>query len=156
MELLALGDFSLRDETVCEEPELMARPSRSRMYFLVKDPYWTFLWWKLSPAVLKRLNAEHGQEVAKGLFTLRIHDVTYIIFDGHNSHWFLDIAVHCLTDHWYLLVPHPGRVYCAEAGFALPDGRFIPAVRSNAAYVPRDRPAESAEITWSTIAITGS
>ena len=94
---------------------------RDRMYFLVKDPHWTFLWWEFSPATVERLMSEAGHAVANGRFTLRIHDVTHVIFDGFNSHWFFDVAVRGYTDHWYLRVPQSGRVYCAEAGVSLPD-----------------------------------
>jgi hypothetical protein len=35
----------------------MDRLVRSRMYFLAKDPHWTFLWWELRAA-----DAEHAQK----------------------------------------------------------------------------------------------
>jgi hypothetical protein len=111
-----------------------------RAYFLVKDPHWTFVWWGLPAALLAALGPEEP-------LWLRVHDVTDIVFDGTNSHHHFDIRVGRLTDHWYLRLDVPNRVYCAEIGHKV-GGVFVPLVRSNAAVLPPDAPCAQTGETW--------
>jgi hypothetical protein len=108
-----------------------------RAYFLVKDPHWTFVWWSLPGTVLG----------ADEPLYLRLHDVTDILFDGTNSHSHFDINVGGITDHWYLRLEVPNRVYCAEVGRKAGDV-FVPLVRSNAAVLPPEGPAPQTGETW--------
>jgi hypothetical protein len=82
---------------------------------------------------------------------LRVHDITNIIFDGHNSHSQFDVEVSGASGHWYLRIPESGRVYCVEVGFKAGGLSFIPAARSNPLWLPRDGPSGSSEEHWSTI-----
>lgn len=111
---------------------------RSRMYFLVKDYRWTFIWWHITSDEIETARMELTEKVCFPLFVLRIYDVTDIIFNGDNAHGFIDVEVLGPTDNWYLNVPESGRNYVAEAGFREPGGRFVPVVRSNAVFVPPD------------------
>jgi hypothetical protein len=131
----------------------MGAAIHDRFYFLPKDPHWSFLWWELSPETIYRLGVEMGRDPRHTPFWLRIHDVTDILFDGSNSHGYFDVAVTGYTDHWYLHLPDSNRVYCAEAGFRTEAGRFFPAVRSNALFLPRDRPSDRTDECWSTIGV---
>jgi len=126
-----------------------------RLYLLIKDPHWTFLWWDLQPATVERLKRELGDRDERAGFVLRIHDVTDILFNGFNSHHSFDVPVRDWTDHWYLFIPNAGRNYCAEVGFKV-DGCFLPAVRSNTAFLPRECPAAANSERWSTISIDRS
>jgi hypothetical protein len=126
-------------------------PQKSRIYFLVKDPHWTFLWWEIPRAAVEQVTARHGSIAER--MTLRIYDVTHIIFDGSNAHYSFDLDVSMDTDHWYLNIWASDRNYCAEIGFKSAEGVFFPVVRSNTIYLPRDRPSDSTEETWSTITV---
>lgn len=119
--------------------------SEQSAVFLVKDPHWTFVWWELSEATRQSVSEELGREANGAQLCLRIHDVTDIIFDGHNSHFSFDVEVVGPTDHWYLHVPVAGRDYCAEVGFKA-DGRFVVAARSNTVRLPKDGPVQPAWI----------
>lgn len=123
---------------------------RDRLYFLPKDPHWTFLWWELSPEIFYCSGQAMGSDPRKAPLCLRIHDVTDILFDGHNSHNYFDVIV-TGADHWYLHLPYANRVYCAEIGFRSEDGRYFPAVRSNTLFAPRAGPSERTDELWSTI-----
>lgn len=119
--------------------------SEQGVLFLVKDPHWTFLWWELSEARLQDVSERLGGPVIEAQFCLRIHDVTDIIFDGHNSHSSFDVEVVGATDHWYLHVPVAGRNYCAELGLKSGE-QFVVAARSNTAWLPQDGPIQPAWI----------
>jgi len=82
-----------------------------------------------------------GQHDPGARFIIRIYDVTDIIFDGTNAHGFFDLSVHSFSGKYYFTIDRPGRHYLAEAGFLLPGGIFHAAVRSQARWMERDRPA---------------
>lgn len=117
-----------------------ARPDR--VYFLVKAPRWTFIWWRLSNLTLREISATIGCQADPTKLHLRIHDVTDIVFTGGNSHSFEEIYVGGDTNHWYWEVGAPNRNYVAVLGFKY-DDRFFPAATSNTAFVPRETTAES-------------
>lgn len=125
---------------------------RDRVYFLVKDPHWTWIWWQVTPETIDKTKALIGEGAAQAQFTLRILDVTDIIFDGKNSHRFFDVEVHFFTDHWYLRIGESDRNYCVQVGFKV-EGQFYPMVRSNTLSLPRDHPSDSTEEQWSKIEI---
>ena len=112
--------------------------TRDRIYFLLKDPHWSFIWWQVNS--VPRVNV------------IRVHDVTDIIFDGHNSHGYVELTDIDVTGHWYFQLPLPGRNYCAEIGIKT-GPHFSVIARSNTLFVPRTGPSESREERWSTFEI---
>lgn len=126
---------------------------QNRVYFLLKDPHWTFIWWYLTPETCANSQVVHHQEHDEVKFILRTHDVTDILFDGTNSHFFFDIEVTSDTGHWYLKIEDSNRNYCVEVGFKAEDNTFHPIIRSNTLSLPPDHPSDSAEECWSTITI---
>lgn len=121
--------------------------NRDRVYFLAKDPHWTFIWWCIAPETLERTRAQQ-----KSRLTLRVHDITDIIFDGGNSHYFFDVEVIGDTDHWYLNIWTSNRDYCVEVGLKAGEA-FCPMARSNTLCLPPDRPSDCVEERWSTLDI---
>ena len=126
--------------------------TRDRIYFLLKDPYWSFIWWQVDwrDAVLRMMGGH--RESNQGIPSLRVHDVTDIIFDGRNSHRYVDIEGVYYTDHWYFQLPSSGRNYCAEIGIRR--GDLFVVARSNTLFVPRAGPSDSHAESWSTIETT--
>jgi hypothetical protein len=111
--------------------------TQSKMYFLVKDTHWTFIWWHIDSSKVD------GELMMIGTakcprFVLRIYDVTHIIFNGNNAHRYFDIEVEGFTDHWYLQIDENNRNYLAEAGFRDSGGNFHPLARSNTIFLPPD------------------
>src|SRR5215211_6436706 len=104
--------------------------TRDRIYFVLKDPHWSFIWWQVNWAQIS----------SPGARVIRVHDVTDIIFDGHNSHHYVELNNIDATDHWYFQLPLPARNYCAEIGIKT-DTDFSAVVRSNTLFVPRAEPS---------------
>src|SRR2546426_11242545 len=122
--------------------------TKDRIYFLLKDPRWSFIWWHVN-----WMDAEHGH-LDPGSPAIRIHDVTDIIFDGKNSHSYVEIEEGIgYMDHWYFNLPNSGRNYCAEVGIKRERDWFLIS-RSNTLFVPRGGPSASHEESWSTIEMT--
>ncbi len=126
--------------------------NRDRIYFLLKDPHWTFIWWGITPETMNKMKAEIGEEKIKK-FTLRIYDITDIYFDGKNSHHYFDIEAKGYTDHYYLEIWESNRTYCTEIGFKGEGNKFYPVARSNPLHLPRDHPSNSNYECWASIDI---
>src|SRR5215212_11931970 len=112
--------------------------TRNRIYFLLKDPYWSFICWQVNWTEAEQKIFAPGQHV------IRVHDVTDIIFDGHNSHGYVELENIDATDHWYFQLPLPGRNYFAEIGVNT-GTQFSVIARSNTLFGPRAGPSESRE-----------
>jgi hypothetical protein len=123
---------------------------RNRIYFLVKDPHWTFIWWGITQETMNKMKSVVREERMR-TFTLRIHDITDICFDGRNSHHYFDIEAKGYTDHYYLEIWKSNRTYCAEIGFKGDGKVFYPIARSNSLHIPRDCPSDSHDEGWAGI-----
>lgn len=123
---------------------------KSRIYFLVKDAHWTFIWWVITQCDIERALMNGPGKFNNLQFTLRVHDVTDILFNGYNSHRFIDIDVTGLTDHWYFNISENGRNYLVEAGFKKHDNSIIPIIHSNTIFLPTDISCPGTEI-WKTV-----
>jgi len=146
---LSLIEFYKRVRAISKA---MDRLVRSRMYFLAKDPHWTFLWW-----ALRASDAENAQKRMEGVdvqvqFILRVYDVTGEPRGLPARNEYFDVQVIGVTDHWYLYVPRANRAYCTEAGFLYNRTRFHPLVRSNVLVLPPEAPSCSLEEAWNTLA----
>ena len=73
--------------------------------------------------------------------TVRVYDVTDIIFDGFNAHMFFDLCISGLSGNYYFRVDRPSRNYLSEVGLRSGDGSFHFLARSNTVFFDRDRPS---------------
>jgi len=117
------------------------------LWFLLKDPYWAFIDWEFSPATTLKIKEQNPE------LWLRIHDVTDLLFDGHNSHWYFDVYVGPHASHWYLQLPFSNRVFCAELGHKKETGQFCPVLLSNPIFIPRAGPSDWVEERWASITV---
>jgi uncharacterized protein len=114
----------------------------------VRDPWWVHAYWELTAGMREKLIRELGDQFFKARPTLRVYDVSNIIFDGTNAHRFFDIDIKFEANNWYIDVGGPGRTWCIDLGLKLPDGRFITIVRSNVVSTPLDGPSWITDEEW--------
>lgn len=108
---------------------------RDRVYFLPKDPHWTFVWWELS-------------ELREGQLTLRV-----VADDAPTA---FEVPITGSTDHWYLHLPVSGRTYRVHLGFRSADGGFHAVAGSNPVSLPPEGPSWRRDESWSTVPIRRS
>jgi hypothetical protein len=136
--------------------------NQDRIYCLLKDPHWTFIWWELSRQTCDELfpstteattssAAGTSREVTRPQLLLRVHDITDIYFDGHNSHHVFNVGTVQARGEWYLHIPVSNRVYCAELGVSADGSGFRSVIISRPLYLPRDHPSDHIEECWGTI-----
>lgn len=121
------------------------------LYFLAKDPHWTFLWWSVSAETLEQKRLQTIGSRDGGDLVIRVHDVTglrwYVDKGVKDSLGFFDVLVTGNTDHWYLHIEKSERCYCVELGLSLA-GVFVQLLTSNRLTLPPD---DMDRETWSEI-----
>ncbi|PLR89487.1 glycosyltransferase [Bacillus sp. T33-2] len=68
--------------------------------------------------------------------SLRLYDVTSLIFNGSNQHSVMEIMIPDAQQSWLLKGLKPNRSYVVEIGVKLGENSFLPIVRSVAVLVP--------------------
>lgn len=122
-----------------------------RVVALPRDPQWIYAYWEVSAGLRRSVSQRYGPKVwEEGQVTLRVYDVTDIVFDGTNAHRFWDVAVG-EARAWYLHVGGAERDYCLDLGLALPDGRFVVLARSNVVRTPAEGMSPLTDAEWLTL-----
>ncbi len=135
----------IKEEVRREEIELPESYGKDKLVLLPVNPNWLHAYWDLSPQTMRLLESlEPGSEVV-----LRLHDVTYIIFDGTNAHRTFEVGVDVrFTRNYYFNIPVPGADYLLELGYKKPSGEFVSLLRSNVCKAPRNYPSDSTRERW--------
>jgi hypothetical protein len=122
-----------------------------RVVALPRDPHWVFSYWEVSEGLRSAVRRQHGVDVWDlGQLTLRVYDVTDMLFDGTNAHRSWDVGVG-EARAWYIHVGQPERDYCLDLGLLLPDGRFVFLARSNVVRTPGDSFSSVTDAEWLTL-----
>ncbi|MGN7178358.1 DUF4912 domain-containing protein [Paenibacillus sp. FSL R5-0490] len=97
--------------------------------------------WRLSIQKVKMLSLYLDKPVSSLRKSLRIYDVTGVVFNGANSVCDHEVI---LSDHseWTFKGLKPGKVYCVELGIKITDIHFIPLLRSEALYTSEESPSQ--------------
>lgn len=136
------------DLKLTKKSELPLRYGKDLIVLQVRDPYWIHAYWELSEATINRLKSELGNKFYQARRSLRVYDISNIIFSGNNAHNFFDIEINEFADNWYIDTAGPGRSWCADLGLKFPDGSFITIVRSNIVSTPLDGPSRVSDEEW--------
>lgn len=115
---------------------------------MVRDPFWVFAYWEIQADRYEAARAELGEAYDSARLTMRVYDITDIVFDGTNAHSSFDIELAGGADNWYIEVPEDDRNYCADIGLRAADGRFFVLVRSNPVQMPRSGVSENVDEEW--------
>lgn len=98
--------------------------------------------WKLSPQKEKMLLRYLDEPAPAFRKSLRIYDVTGVIFDGSNSVCDHEVILSGQTE-WLFKGLKPDRVYCVELGIKITDNQFLPLLRSEALHPSEELPRHS-------------
>jgi len=128
--------------------ELPSEYGQDKLVLLVRDPRWIYAYWELTSQTLDKFKKELGNAFSGARRTLRVYDISNIIFDGNNAHRFFDIQVNEYANNWYIDAGGPGRSWCVDLGLLLSDGRFITILRSNTVQTPLDGPSWITDEEW--------
>ncbi|KAF0818383.1 hypothetical protein KIS4809_2782 [Bacillus sp. ZZV12-4809] len=98
--------------------------------------------WELSPQKEKMLSRYLDEPFSAFRKSLRIYDVTGVLFDGANSVCDHEVILSGQTE-WLFKGLKPDRVYCVELGIKITDIQFLPLLRSEALHTSEEIPCHS-------------
>ena len=128
-----------RPQPIRKKPQGKSGPDpkrESRVRLLPVDPYLVHAYWEIVDEDLETLRSQLGSAGAQAKPVLRFYDITCILFDGNNAHGFFDVEIDLGARNWYVHLWSPEKSYCADLGLKIPEGRFLPLLRSNLAQTP--------------------
>lgn len=96
----------------------------------VLDAHWLHLSWELRQETIDRAQASLGMNWFAARSVLRILDVTPDDSRGSVKVVIDDVEINGAARHWFLPVPHPGRMYRFQLGFLTSEGTFHAVARS--------------------------
>ncbi|WP_282172634.1 DUF4912 domain-containing protein [Cytobacillus firmus] len=96
--------------------------------------------WRLSIQKVKMLSLYLDKPVSSLRKSLRIYDVTGVVFDGANAVCDHEVILSDYSE-WTFKGLKPGKVYCVELGIKITDTHFIPLLRSEALYTSEESPS---------------
>ena len=125
---------------------------KTNIILLPRDPNWAFAYWELTDGTKQQIRDKYGADIfSKSQMTLRVYDVTDIIFDGNNANNFFDITVNEFAENWYINIQETNRSLVVDLGLKLTDGRFITIVRSNVVSMPRQGISPITDAQWAIV-----
>jgi len=127
--------------------ELPYQYGHDKIVLQVRDSWWIHAYWEVSGPTIEKVKNELKDDFYKAKRILRVYDVSHIKFDGKNAHRFFNIEVDERANSWYINTS-PGRSWCVDLGFLLPDGKFITLVRSNIVSTPIEGPSSVTDEEW--------
>jgi hypothetical protein len=128
--------------------ELPGKYGEDTIVAMVRDPYWLFAYWEITPEGLARARRELGAEADGSKTTLRVYDITGLVFTGDNPNSYFDIEVSGGSDNWYINTGWPNRSYCVDIGLLSQRGKFCTLARSNPVHTPRASASEVVDERW--------
>ncbi|MFN3532987.1 MAG: DUF4912 domain-containing protein [Candidatus Brocadia sp.] len=129
-------------------PELPDNYGDNRIVLMVVDPEWIFAYWEMQKDMMDSVLNALGGMAYGAKTTLRVYDVTDVIFDGKNAHKYYDIEVTGGARNWYIHVGEPNRSFCVDIGFLTSQGIFRTLARSNTVRTPRAGVSEVVDEKW--------
>lgn len=125
--------------------ELPQAYGEDRIVLMVRDPYWAFAYWEVSPGRLEREKAWFGWN---SKLAVRIYDITGVQFNGTNAGGYYDQEVFDRVGDWYFDLGRPSHSFCADIGLLSPEGKFLTLARSNYITMPRDSVSDVVDEVW--------
>ena len=122
--------------------------NETRIVLMARDSHWLFTYWEVNQDSVARMKQNLCGSFDSGVTTVRVYDVTNVIFDGSNSNRSFDVRISEGSSSWYLHAGDPNRRWVVEIGVLLPDGRFVPYARSNTIKTPADCVASVMDGEW--------
>jgi hypothetical protein len=134
---------------IIDNYELPSYNDACRLTLMVKDPFWIFAYWEITPSCREALINKFGKDkIEQAKVVLRMYNVTLVDFNGANANFYFDIEVGQHANNWYINLWHDNVSYIAEVGLRFNDGKFVALARSNCAQTPRAGYSHRSEQIW--------
>ncbi|MCL5035847.1 MAG: DUF4912 domain-containing protein [Chloroflexi bacterium] len=119
------------------------------LVLLMRDPYWAFGYWDISPVKRAELMKTMGDEtLSRSRLLVRIYmgeDRTKL---EASPDLHLEVDVTGASKSWYFHLGLPKRFFFGILGYLTPEGNFIEIARSNIVGSPGDTISERVDEEW--------
>jgi len=123
-------------------PQPMAFPElRTRLTMTPMASREALASWSLRPDDWRAALEWLGPESVRAVLTIRVFDVSELLFDGRNAHGSFDVDLGPGESHRTITLPYPGRSLAACLGARSPWGYFHPLAHARICHLPREEPA---------------
>lgn len=143
-------DSFFSKEHISRPIDLPDRYHATRIIAMVRDPWWIFAYWEITPekeSAVREEIARRGCVFASSV--LRVYDVTGIKkFNGSNAHSYFDITLRDMARNWYIEVGQSNKSWCIDIGILSTTGEFFLLARSNIVKTPRFGISDILDRTW--------
>lgn len=123
--------FLPEEGTAEEEPSTIELPEeygQNELLTMAVDPNVLFVSWEIIPVAIAGMDGE---------ITLRVYDVTGVVFNGINAHRFVDLTVQERVGSDFFAINMPGREAVIELGVVSAEGWFRTIMRSRRIAFPQ-------------------
>ncbi|MGB9859630.1 MAG: DUF4912 domain-containing protein, partial [Moorellaceae bacterium] len=97
---------------VSSPAQLPARYGKNQIVVLVKDPYWLYAYWEITPGKREEFEHLYGSGAWENSQpVLRVYDLTGRAYDFLHAPYF-EIAITDFADNWYIQVGKPSSTFC--------------------------------------------
>ena len=140
--------FSTPHRTFKEQKkDLPSSYNKDRLVLMVRDPWWIFAYWEITPQKVEEAKNILKDNFYSSYFALRVYDISNVIFDGTNAHYYFDIPINLEARNWYISLPGDGRSWCVDLGLKGEFG-FYTLLRSNPVHCPSSSPSWITDEEW--------
>lgn len=129
-------------EELGPRPQPLAFPElRTRLTMTPMSSREVLASWSLRPDDWRAALEWLGPESIRAVLTIRLFDVSELLFDGRNAHGFFDVDLGLGETHRAITLPDAGRSLAACLGVRSPWGYFHPLAHTRMCHLPREGPA---------------
>lgn len=124
------------------EPQPLAFPElRTRLTMTPIGGREVLASWSLRPDDWRAALEWLGPESIRAVLTIRVFDVSELLFDGLNAHGSFDVDLGPGETHRAITIPNAGRSLAACLGVRSPWGYFHPLAHARMCHLPKEGPA---------------
>jgi len=131
-----------------DDNDLPANYDQTRLTLLSRDPHFLHAYWEIAPADVQAMQQKIGSDFDRSAYTLRMHDVTAVNFNGQNANQSFDIDIAPHINNWYINLWQDNANFCGQIGMRTPEGKFYPYTQSNVTGTPRDSASGRSDMIW--------
>ena len=120
---------------------------------MVVGPYKLHVYWEININDFPELRCQLLNRTLNNKYILRVYDISNIVFDGNNAHYYFDIDVDEDKENCYIDLWSAGCTYCVEVGIKINNREFLPLALSNIVSTPKVLPPGFSIPKWMKVEI---
>lgn len=121
----------------------------TKLVLMIRDPEWVYAYWEISDDTRNALELPRNGDLKR--YVLRLYKVTGRRWPDEAAHYFFDVEVTGDSKSWYVQLPEPDEMWCAELGVIDNSDNYTLVCRSNPVNTPRNSISEYVDSEWMTV-----